>query len=540
MKIAIAQINPIIGDIQHNKELIIEQISIAKANEVELIVFGEMAMTGMPLLDLVGYQSFVEKALLAISEIAEYVKDIDVLIGTPTQNDEDTFNTFLHLKSGEIVAEYSKAMITSRDELNNFSGVESEYFPEGELLENIITVRGERLFLAIGNDIDYIDQLEMFNGMTRFKAIINPVAQRYYHYVGHEMVEQLQSIAQKVSTPIISVNLVGANTDIIYYGGSAVISGSGALINKCKTFEEDLLIIETEDIETYKNIGNKKPSGKAKTKELRSALVLAIKDYFSKNGFQKTCLGLSGGIDSALVLSLAVEALGAENVDAILMPSKFSSNHSITDSIALAKNLGVKYHEVNINNIFEQFNGTLEPIFGDLPFSIAEENIQSRIRGSILMAYSNKFGHIILNTTNKCEAAMGYGTLYGDTNGAISILGDVYKGEIYDLCRLINDDKQIIPQNIIDKAPSAELRPNQKDTDSLPEYDILDKLLYSLIEESKSIEELLTEGFDPQTVKQVVSSLNSNEYKRFQLPPVIRVSRIVMGKDIIMPLTAKM
>ena len=538
MKIAIAQINPTIGDIEGNKDKIIEQISIAKITGADIVVFGEMAICGMPTYDLVADSDFIEKSMFAISEIAEYVRGIELIIGTPTQNDDEVFNTILHISNQEIVGEYSKAMITSREEIANYSGIESEYFPEGEMLENIIEVRGERLFLAIGSDIEYIDQLEIFKDI-RFSAVINPIAVRYQHNIGYEMTQAMTKIAQKIKTPIVSVNLVGGNTDIVYYGGSTVISHEGLLISKCKTFEEDMLVVETEDIEEFGNIGNKKPTSKVKAKEMRLALTLALKDYFVKNGFKTACIGLSGGVDSALVLTIAVDALGAENVDAILMPSQFSSDHSVADAIALANNLGVKHQTVNIAPIYEQYMQSLSPIFGDLPFDTAEENLQSRIRGGILMAYSNKFGHIVLNTTNKCEAAMGYGTLYGDTNGALSLIGDLYKYEIYDICRLINNDGEIIPNNIINKAPSAELRPNQKDSDSLPEYEVLDKLLFGMIEECKSNNELIEGGFDASVVAKTRNLLNKNEYKRFQIPPVVRMSTVVMGKDLIRPLTCK-
>ena len=262
-----------------------------------------------------------------------------------------------------------------------------------------------------------------------------------------------------------------------------------------------------------------------------------MKDFFEKNNFKKACLGLSGGVDSALVATLAVDALGAENVDVILMPSQFSSEHSVSDSVKLAENLKIKYQIVNIDPIYNQYMTSLETVFAGTEFSVAEENIQSRIRGSILMGYSNKFGHIVLNTTNKCEAAMGYGTLYGDTNGALSILGDLYKGEIYDLCRLINADSEVIPQNILDKAPSAELRPDQKDSDSLPEYDVLDKLLYGIIEECLSVEQLIERGFDTALIKKITKQLRQNEYKRFQMPPTVRVSKVVLGADIKLPLS---
>ncbi len=536
MKIAVAQINPIVGDIEGNKSLIIEQIAIAKNCEADLVVFPQMTISGAAIYDLVADDRFVENCLLAVSEIAEYARGVDVLVGTPTQNEEDFFSSMLHIQNGEIAAEFSKAMIISRDEIGALAGVESEYFPEGELMHNIITVGGKRVFVAIGDDIDFIEDLECFGKISRFEAIVNPTSDRYQHNFQFEKLEQLQRLANVLDTPIVYANMSGASCDIVYGGSSAVVSTNGGVILKAKAFEDDMIVVETEDIDSYKSIGNKKPTPKQKSNEIRSALVVAIRDFFSKRGFSKACLGLSGGVDSAVVAALAVEALGAENVEVLLMPSQFSSDHSVSDAIELANNLGVKYHIIPIEPAYNTLLSSLNPLFGDMPFSVAEENIQSRIRGILLMAHSNKFGSVVLNTTNKCEAAMGYGTLYGDTNGAISLLGDLYKGEIYDLCRTINASQEIIPQNIITKAPSAELRPDQKDSDSLPEYEVLDKLLYAIIEQSSSRAELLESGFEIEQVDKVLRLLKQNEYKRYQLAPVVRLSRVVLGKDVVIPL----
>lgn len=540
MKIALSQINPIIGDIDYNKDKIIEQVSIAKSQEADLVVFGEMAICGAPAYDMVMSEGFVEKSLLALSEIAEFSKGIDILIGVPVISESEVFNSVLHLANGEIANEFTKAMVVSREEMPFISGIESENFPESaDVLQNIISIRDERVFVAIGEDIDYIDELDVFNGLTHFSAIVNITAQRYYHYCGYESIRKAQDRSKALGASILSVNLVGGNGDVIHYGGSFAVNSKGDFVAKAKVFEEDLLIVDTYDIDLFKGVPMKKPTPKAKTKELHSALVCSIRDFFAKSGFKRACIGLSGGIDSALVASLAVEALGKECVDVLLMPSQFSSNHSVSDAIALADKLGIKYHKIDIEPLFDSFKTSLSPIFGNLPFDVAEENLQSRIRGVLTMAFSNKFNALVLNTTNKCEAAMGYGTLYGDTNGAISVLGDVYKGEVYDICRLINSESEIIPQNIIDKAPSAELRPNQKDSDTLPAYEVLDKILYGLIEECKTIQELCDDGFELSVVKKVNNAIRINEYKRYQIPPVIRVSKIVLGKDIILPILSK-
>lgn len=533
MKIAVGQINPKVGDIEYNKNKIIEQV--VKLQDADLIVFGELAVCGAPTYDLVSSEGFVDRAIDAVSDIAEIAQGVDLLIGAPTMNDGDFFSTVFHISNGEIVGEFSKAMITSRDEVPYYSGVESAAFPEGTPLENVIRVNDELVLLSIGEDFDFIDELDLFDGIKNFEAVVNLRAQRYVHGVGYQMTRSVGQKAKEIGFPIIVANLVGGSDDLVYYGGSFAVNTNGDLIIKARNFAEDGFILDTWDADSFGAIPNKKPTPKAKIKDLYAALVMAISDYFSKKGFEKACLGLSGGVDSALVAALAVKALGPQNVTGLLMPSQFSSDHSVADALELARNLGIEHHIVPIEPMYAAYTAALSPLFGDLPFSVAEENLQSRIRGGLLMAYSNKFGHIVLNTTNKCEAAMGYGTLYGDTNGAISVLGDIYKGEVYDLCRLINEQQEVIPLNIFTKAPSAELRPGQKDSDSLPEYHLLDRILYGLIEQCKSVEELQEEGLDREMVAKTLRMLTASEYKRHQLPPSIRVSEVVLTKDIYLP-----
>ena len=294
-------------------------------------------------------------------------------------------------------------------------------------------------------------------------------------------------------------------------------------------FDLDAVLAEDRSTEQEKN----------KYLEIHDAIVLGVKDYFGKLGFAKAVIGLSGGIDSAVTTVLAVEALGSENVRVLLMPSQFSSQHSIDDSIALSKNLGIQYDIVRIEDVFESYTDTLQPIFGDLPFNLTEENLQARIRGMLLMAVSNKFGHIVLNTSNKSEAAVGYGTLYGDMCGGLSVIGDVYKTEVYELARFINRNQEIIPDHILTKPPSAELRPDQKDSDSLPEYDILDEILVQYIEERKGPEEIIAQGYDPALVRRVLRLVNINEFKRYQTAPALRVSSKAFGMGRRMPIVGK-
>jgi len=317
-----------------------------------------------------------------------------------------------------------------------------------------------------------------------------------------------------------------------------VLNAKGDIAHRMKYFEEDFCLVDLEQIENGSLLA---PPEKEVDyiEKIHDALVLGLKDYFGKMGFTKATLGLSGGIDSAVTIVLAERALGKENVRVLLLPSQYSSDHSVNDAVELAENLGIQYEIVNIQQIFEKFESALSPIFKDLPFNLAEENIQARIRGTLMMGLSNKFGHILLNTSNKSEAAVGYGTLYGDMNGGLSVLGDVYKSDVFKLAWFINKDREIIPENSIVKPPSAELRPDQKDSDSLPDYDTLDAILFKYIEKNLSAEEIISEGFENETVLKTIRMVNNNEYKRFQTPPILRVSSKAFGFGRKIPLVAK-
>jgi NAD+ synthase (glutamine-hydrolysing) len=327
---------------------------------------------------------------------------------------------------------------------------------------------------------------------------------------------------------------VGAHTELIFDGGSVFIDRTGEIIKELKYFQEDDLVIDT------RNTGQKSLQRKTDTTEkIHDALILGIRDYFHKMGFKHATLGLSGGIDSAVTVVLAVRALGAENVRVLLMPSKYSSDHSVDDARQLAENLKIQYDIVNIQKAVDKFEEALKPLFEGTPPGVTEENIQARARGIYVMAISNKFGHILLNTTNKSECAVGYGTLYGDMNGGLAVLGDVYKTEVFRLSKFINKDEEIIPVNTIVKPPSAELRPDQKDTDSLPEYEDLDEMLFNYIELNKSPKEIAALGFDEVEVRRVIRMVNMNEYKRFQAAPILRISSKAFGFGRKMPLVAK-
>jgi NAD+ synthase (glutamine-hydrolysing) len=367
--------------------------------------------------------------------------------------------------------------------------------------------------------------------------IINIAASPFNYHQIETRTEVLRRNAEKYKLPLFYVNHVGAQTELIFDGGSLVMNAKGQVVDELHYFEEDFKIFDLEDIcnpEDLKVKDNKPVMGM-----IHDALVMGIRNYFQKLGFQKAIIGLSGGIDSALTAALAAEALGHENVYNVLMPSKFSSEHSVSDAIKLAENLQMPYDLISIEEAYDAFEYTLKPYFKDLPFNIAEENVQARIRGVLLMALSNKFGYILLNTSNKSEVAVGYSTLYGDMNGGLSVLGDVYKTQVFELARYINREKEIIPLHIISKPPSAELRPDQKDTDSLPEYDILDEILYQYIENRLGPKEIIALGFDENLVKRILKLVNMSEYKRYQTPPILRVSSKAFGMGRRMPIVGK-
>ena len=371
--------------------------------------------------------------------------------------------------------------------------------------------------------------------------MINIAASPFSYKHDVERIEILSDNASRYQLPLFYVNNVGAQTELIFDGGSLVIDNTGKLIDEMPYFEEAIAYYDFEDKDavTYKHHSTLRIEKQSEIDQIHKAIILGIRDYFYKSGFKQAILGLSGGIDSAVVCAFAAEALGSENVMAVLLPSIYSSDHSIKDAEDLVKNLGCMYEIIPIKEVTAAFEITLKPQFNNLPFNIAEENIQSRSRAVILMAMCNKFGYILLNTSNKSEAAVGYGTLYGDMCGGISVIGDVYKTQVFELARHINMDKEIIPINSIIKPPSAELRPNQKDTDSLPEYDILDQIIALYVEGRYASEAIIQKGFDEKIVRKVIRLINISEHKRFQTPPILRVSPKAFGVGRRMPIVGK-
>lgn len=549
MIIALAQINPVVNDFKGNKLLINHLILSAKKKGANLVVFPELSVCGYPPHDLLDRPDFIDKCLSTVREIALGCNDIFAIVGAPAPNSASEgkllFNSAFLIGNGEIISVHHKALLPTYDIFDEY-----RYFePNTEF--KIAEICGKRIAITVCEDL--WDDQPLSSAVRRSKLykvspmaelakqkpeiIINLAASPFSSENYQRRLEVFNGTTQRFGLPVIYVNQVGANTDLIFDGGSMVLNGKGNVVLQLKRFEEDFSIVDTNSIKSLPPIVHSTQADRIAL--IHKALVLGVADYFRKMGFSKATLGLSGGIDSAVVLCLAQQALGSENLRVLLLPSQYSSDHSIADAVKLAENINVKYDIISIENAFSEFNKSLSTIFSGLPQNLTEENIQARVRGVMLMALSNKFGHLLLNTSNKSEAAVGYGTLYGDMCGALSVLGDVYKTDVYALAQYINRDKEIIPLNTIIKPPSAELRPDQKDSDSLPEYDILDKILYKYIEEGIGEEAIVAEGFDLATVSRTIKLVNINEYKRFQCPPILRVSSKAFGAGRKMPLVAK-
>ncbi|MCX6257867.1 MAG: NAD+ synthase [Bacteroidia bacterium] len=548
MKIALAQLNFRIADIYGNTTAIIASIHKAKAAGADLVVFSELSVTGYPPLDLLEQKDFINETEKAINIIAVECIGIAALIGAPSLNrstqGKKLFNSAFFLCQGKIHHIQHKTHLPNYDVFDEY-----RYFEHNTVFEPVIFL-GKKIALTICEDL-WDDQppensfarekLYIVSPMDKLAVhkpdlIINISASPFSYNKDNLRKEVLVKNASSYHIPVIYLNQVGANTDLVFDGGSMVLNSNGEIVTVLNFFEEDFRIIETDEIDRLKPVENVEWPV---IRKIHNALVLGIRDYFGKMGFRSAILGLSGGIDSAVTLVLAVRALGASNVRVLLMPSVYSSDHSVKDAVALADHLGVSYDIVNIQPVCDSFRDLLQDIFGKLPADITEENIQARARGVFLMAVSNKYGNILLNTSNKSEAAVGYGTLYGDMNGGLSVLGDVYKTDVYRLAEFINAEEVIIPVNTIIKPPSAELRPDQKDSDSLPEYELLDKILFQYIELKQSASEITKSGYNPELVTKIIHMVNSNEYKRFQCPPILRVSSKSFGFGRRMPLVAK-
>ncbi|WDF68259.1 NAD+ synthase [Sphingobacterium oryzagri] len=539
MKIALAQLNYHIGNFTENNSKIIQRINQAKADGANLIVFAELAISGYPAKDLLRNQKFLDLCEQSVAEIAEVCHGISCVIGAPIRNSDPEgkplYNAALLMENGKVSHICKKSLLPDYDVFDEY-----RYFEPNRSV-SCIDIQGEKVALTVCEDLwddetsnNYVGDLMAELRKENPSLIINIAASPFSYVHFENRLNVLRRNVIKAGCPLVYVNQIGAHTDIIFDGRSLALDNHGDILAELDGFTEDYRVLDifaqasAPATQTTSEIGL-----------IHDALILGIRDYFSKSGFKKAVLGLSGGLDSAIVAALATKALGAENVLAVLMPSVYSSDHSLKDALDLVKNTGCEHRIVPIKDIAASFDATLAETFSGREPDLTEENIQARIRGTILMAISNKFGHILLNTSNKSEAAVGYGTLYGDMAGSLSVIGDVYKTQAYALAKYINNDREIIPTNTIVKPPSAELRPGQQDSDSLPPYDILDSVLFQLIELEKSGSEVVRSGFDEALVTRVAKLLNNAEFKRFQAPPILRVSQKGFGAGRAMPLVAK-
>ena len=572
MKIALAQQNYHIGNFDSNLQKIIRAIQDAKQAGADLVMFTELCICGYPPRDFLEFNDFINTCYNAIDTIKQHADTIAVVVGAPQRNPrregKDLFNAAWFLYEKEVKAVVQKTCLPNYDVFDEY-----RYF-EPAFDWNTIDFKGRKIALTICEDIWNLGDNPLYRVCPMDElmkqqpdVMINISASPFDYDHDQDREEVIRANVLKYRLPMFYCNTVGSQTEIVFDGGSLVMDAKGNVVKKLKYFEEDFAIVSLEEVSGFefrvsenaklKTINPKLDKDMRVSKisdpdkiieymvaenniaEIHAALLLGIRDYFNKLGFKKAILGSSGGIDSAVTLALACEALGAENVRAVLMPSQFSTGHSVSDAEQLSKNLGNPYDIIAIKNIYESFLQELQPVFNNLPFNVAEENIQSRTRGNLLMAIANKFGYILLNTSNKSELATGYGTLYGDMAGGLGVLGDVYKMQVYGLAKYINRNGTVIPENIITKAPSAELRPNQKDSDSLPEYPLLDKVLYQYIERRQGPREIISLGIDEAIVNRILKLVNTNEYKRNQFCPIIRVSCKAFGVGRRVPIVGK-
>ncbi len=546
MKIAIAQINATIGDFEGNRERILSFARRGKEQGAELVLFPELSLCGYPPMDLLDHNAFVEenrKSLRLLQQ--ELPGDIAVALGYVDVNREMAGkalqNSVAILKGGEVIFRQAKTLLPTYDVFD-----EARYFEPAKNRE-VVEIGDERVGIAICEDIWWerepapgtrypIDPVQDFldKGAT---IILSPSASPFFSGKLETRFSLLSRIGKSSGVPVLYANTVGGNDSLIFDGYSMATDAKGNLVRLGAGFAEELLLLDSRELQEASAPALQLPEDQ--WADIYEALKLGLKDYLAKTGFSKVHLGLSGGVDSALVATIAADALGPENVEVFLLPSQYSSAGSVSDAEALAKNLGLKARTVEIREIFGSFLTALEPHFEGRAHDIAEENIQARIRGTLLMAYSNKFGSLLLTTGNKSELAVGYCTLYGDMSGGLGVIGDLLKTEVYEICRYINREKEVIPEAILTKPPSAELRPDQRDDESLPPYEILDEILRSYLIGNKTRKEIVAEGADPEVVEQILNLVGRSEYKRRQAPPVLKVSPKAFGNGRRMPIARR-
>ena len=525
MKIALAQLNYTIGDIAGNTAKIIIAVERAKEEGADVVLFAEQALCGTPAFDLLRKSTFVELCDEAIDEIASYCDGITAIVGAPILMQNGTQSAAVVIENGRVQRYITKANITARREMG--------FLSSGEGVK-VVRIAGEKVAIVVGDDFSHLEEID-----NDVDMVFSINARRYGKGLMSYRYETMHSKSFVESKSIVMINHIGCSGEIVYDGTSCVMNDKGEVMLLMKSFEEDFAVYDT--------LADNKPCEIPKelyrherTSYLYKAAVLGLRDYFQKSGYKKACVGLSGGIDSTVVACIAVEALGKENVKALLMPSHFSTDHSVTDAAEFADGIGIEYSVLPITEAYTSVVNTLKPAIGGRDFDATEENIQARLRTIMLMAVQNKTGHVLLNSSNKSENALGLCTLYGDTAGAFSVTGDLYKTEMYDLARYINKLKgDIIPESILEKEPSSELRPGQKDSDELPKYEMVDAILMRMIDQGQHREEIINAGFDSEVVEKIHSMVMQNEKKRYQFPPVLRLSACAFGHERLMPLINK-
>lgn len=524
MKIALAQLNYTIGDIDGNMSLIKDAVAKAKMEKADVVLFAEYAISGTPAYDLLRKTTFLTLCEEALEEIASACKGITAIVGSPMLTERGAVSAAVVLRDGEIVDVVEKQHIKARREAGFI--VSGEGYKEIDLC-------GKRVAVVVGDDLSHLQELD-----SDIDLVVSINSRRYGKGLLTYRLETLRNLTYTEARNVVIVNQVGGAGDLVYDGTSGVMNKSGELELLLKSFEEDFQIYDTE----AENEPIEVPftSYNDRTRIVYKAACLGLRDYFHKNGYKKACVGLSGGIDSSVVACLAVGALGAENVKGLMLPSQFSSESSVEDAKKLAENLGIDFSVLPISEAYTAIMNTLKPITGGTEFDATEENIQSRIRTVLLMALQNKDGYVLLNSSNKSENAIGWCTLYGDTAGAFSVTGDLYKSEIYDLARYINTKfGDIIPEEILKKEPTSELRPGQKDSDILPPYEVVDAILYRMIEQGQHREEIINAGFDSEVVEKIHTMIMRNVKKRYQYPPVLRLSTSSFRHECLFPLVNK-
>jgi len=550
MKIAIAQINPTIGDLLLNAQKILEAAQQAVSSGARLLLTPELSLCGYPPRDLLLNPSFVEAMGITLQNLAQDLPpNLAVLVGTVEQNLEahisggkSLFNSMALLEDGKVKQVFHKRLLPTYDVFD-----ERRYFEPG-LQANYFTLDNIHIGVTICEDL-WND--EEYWGKRSYA--VNPIADLAIlgvdlilnlsaspYTVGKQQLRErmLKHSAVRFQQPIIYANQVGGNDDLIFDGRSFALNRQGEVMCRARGFDTDLVVVEFDEVQRDFQLGSVAPIYELEDEEIWQALVLGVRDYARKCRFSKVVLGLSGGIDSAIVAAIATAALGKENVLGVLMPSPYSSEHSISDAVALAENLGIKTNLLPIGELMQGFDRTLDDLFAGTEFGLAEENIQSRIRGNLLMAIANKFGYLLLSTGNKSEMAVGYCTLYGDMNGGLAVIADVPKTRVYSLCQWLNRNHEIIPQNVLTKPPSAELKPGQVDQDSLPPYEILDDILQRLINNHQSAAQIVAAGHDLVIVDRVIQMVSRAEFKRRQAPPGLKITDRAFGTGWRMPIAS--